>query len=69
MVEYGCEPFQALKAATFVAAQALGMEQDLGSLEIGKKADILILTKDPTTNVSNVRELRSVIKGGDLIRF
>jgi imidazolonepropionase-like amidohydrolase len=69
MVEYGCEPFQALKAATFVAAQALGMEQDLGSLEIGKKADILILTKDPTTNVSNVRKLRSVIKGGDLIRF
>jgi imidazolonepropionase-like amidohydrolase len=69
MVEYGCEPFQALKAATFVAAQALGMEQELGSLEIGKKADILIVPKDPTENISNIRELHSVIIGGDLIRF
>ncbi len=69
MVEYGCEPLQALKTATFTAAQALGMEQDLGSLEIGKKADILVLTKDPTVNISNIRELRSVIAGGNHIRF
>ena len=69
MVKYGCEPFQALKAATLTAAHALGMERDLGSLEIGKKADILVLTKNPVENISNARELRFVIKGGDLVRF
>lgn len=64
MAEYGCEPFQTLKAATLDAAGALGMEQEIGSLEIGKKADIIILTKDPVQNVANLRELRLVIKDG-----
>ena len=67
MAEYGCNPFQALKAATLGAAGALGMEQEIGSLEIGKKADIIILTKNPVQNVSNLRELRFVIKAGESV--
>ena len=66
MTEYGCEPFQALQAATHSAAGALGMEKEIGSLEIGKKADIIILMKNPVQTVSHLRELRHVIKAGDM---
>lgn len=69
MVEYGYQPLEALKAATVTAAHAIGMEQDIGSLEVGKKADILILKESPVENISNLRDLRIVIKGGDVVRF
>ena len=68
MVEYGCEPYQALKSATYTAAHALGMEQDLGSLEVGKKADMVILNKNPLENISTIRAFHYVIKGGEILR-
>ena len=64
MAEYGCDPFQTLRAATLNGARALGLEQQIGSLETGKKADIIILTKNPVQHVSNLRNLRLVIKDG-----
>lgn len=64
MVEYGSEPIKTLKAATLNAAKALGMEHEIGSLEVGKKADILILTKNPVESISNLRALRLIIKEG-----
>jgi imidazolonepropionase-like amidohydrolase len=67
MVEYGCDPFKALRAATLAAAHALGMERHLGSLEIGKKADILVLFKNPSEDISNVRDVNMVMKGGDAL--
>lgn len=67
MVEYGCDAVNALRAATLTNAHALGMEKDLGSLEMGKKADILILKENPVENISNIRKIHSIFKGGELI--
>lgn len=68
MVDYGCNPARALQGATTLAAQAIGMEEKLGSLEIGKMADIIISDDNPLDNLSSLRALRLVIKDGAIIR-
>lgn len=64
MVEYGCPPAKAIQAATVNGARALGLEKELGTLESGKKADILVLKKNPLENIANLREIYCVIKDG-----
>lgn len=67
MLEYGGEPFQVLQAATLTAARAIGMERDIGSLEVGKKADILVLNGNPIDSIDNIRDRRVVIKDGQIV--
>jgi imidazolonepropionase-like amidohydrolase len=51
MVQYGMTPLEAIQAATRNAAQALGREQDLGAIAIGRYGDLVAVTGDPTQNV------------------
>jgi imidazolonepropionase-like amidohydrolase len=62
----GLSPLQVLLAATRDSARALGRAQDLGTIEKGKQADLLILGADPTADIKNVRQVRSVMRGGAL---
>lgn len=62
----GLTPRQVLDAATRGSARALGREKDLGTIEKGKQADLLILGADPTADIKNVRQLRHVMRGGAL---
>lgn len=57
---------QVLVAATRGGAQALGREKDLGTLEKGKAADLLVLGADPNADIKNMRQLRHVMRGGNL---
>jgi imidazolonepropionase-like amidohydrolase len=57
-------PMEALRAATISGATYLGMDDDLGSVQSGKLADLLVLTKDPLENIENSDSLRWVIKNG-----
>jgi imidazolonepropionase-like amidohydrolase len=69
LVEYGgLTPMEALKAATCVAADALGIRQRLGSVSVGQLGDLVVLGSDPLERISNVRDIRLVIKGGSIIR-
>lgn len=61
----GLTPAQVLVAATRDSARALGRE-DLGTIEKGKQADLLILGADPTADVRNFRQVRHVMRGGVL---
>jgi Tol biopolymer transport system component/imidazolonepropionase-like amidohydrolase len=73
-VHAGLTPYQALQTATVNAAQALGLGDELGTIEIGKVADLTFLGGDPLIDIRNTRDVKRVMKGGrvhtteDLIR-
>jgi Tol biopolymer transport system component len=62
----GLTNHQVLRSATLYGAQAIGYDQDLGSIEPGKLADLLVLNKDPLENIRNTNTIRFVMKGGDM---
>jgi Tol biopolymer transport system component len=62
----GIKPYDMLRVATIYGAEAIGLAQDLGSLEVGKLADILVMDADPLANIRNTNSLRYVMKGGRL---
>ena len=62
----GFEPVEALASATIMGAAMLGFEQDLGSLEKGKLADLVVLAEDPREDIRNTVAIRYVMKGGQL---
>jgi imidazolonepropionase-like amidohydrolase len=68
-VDGGLTPFEALRTATVNAAEALGSRDDLGSLEPGKLADMVIVEGDPLTDITNTRRVRAVIKNGSLFEL
>ncbi|WP_430967625.1 amidohydrolase family protein [Spongiimicrobium sp. 2-473A-2-J] len=60
----GMKNMDALRTATILGALALGLDGDLGSLEVGKLADVLILDKDPLEDLRNTNSLTLVVKNG-----
>lgn len=63
-VEAGFTPIEALRAATAAAAAAMGLEDESGTIEVGKRADLIVLEKDPLADINNIRSVRTVISGG-----
>jgi len=68
LVDSGLSPEQALRAATLTAAEALGKDKELGAVEPGKFADMLIVEADPLLDIRNASKIEVVIKGGQQYR-
>ncbi len=65
-VEGGLTPAEALKTATIIPAQVMGKSAVSGSIAPGKQADLFIVDGNPITNISDVRNVQTVIKDGQL---
>jgi len=62
----GLSNLQALQAATIVGARAIGIQKDVGSIEPGKIADLIVLNSNPLDDIHNSRDIKYVMKDGIL---
>jgi imidazolonepropionase-like amidohydrolase len=63
-VEAGFTPMEAIQAATIVPARVMGLDKELGTVEKGKRADLILLTANPLADIHNTRQVEYVISDG-----
>ena len=63
----GIDPAQVIVIATRNSARFLGLLDDLGTIEAGKLADLVLLNADPTADINNAKQIQTVIKNGKVI--
>ena len=71
MVEFGMTPMQAVAAATASAAALLGLEQEIGTIEAGKQADLILVDGNPLDDIALLQEPKNVvyvIQGGKIVK-
>jgi imidazolonepropionase-like amidohydrolase len=66
-VKAGATPWQALQAATRHSAELCGVGEDLGTIEPGKLADLIVVAADPLDDITNLRRLLLVLKAGSIV--
>jgi imidazolonepropionase-like amidohydrolase len=63
-VEGGMTPLEAIQAATIVPARVMKLDKDVGTIEVGKRADLVILAADPLEKIANIRTAKFVVANG-----
>jgi imidazolonepropionase-like amidohydrolase len=66
MVKHGMPPAEAIKAATVNAADLLGLAGEVGTLEAGKRADLIAVSGDPLKDVTVLKKVEFVMKDGQV---
>jgi len=64
LTQAGFSPIEAIRIATYNGAKALGLEDKIGSIEVGKQADIVVIDGDISQNIENIRKIHWVFKHG-----
>jgi imidazolonepropionase-like amidohydrolase len=65
-VEAGMTPIEAIQAATIVPARVMGLDKESGTIEVGKKADLIVLGANPLVSIHNIRKVEKVVSRGTL---
>ncbi|NKF49903.1 amidohydrolase family protein [Shewanella sp. WXL01] len=65
--EASLSPLEAIQAATINGAKVIGIEQDYGSIAVGKKANLVVLNQDPSDNIHFASDIAHVIKNGEFV--
>ena len=68
MANWGMQPTDVIRSATIWGAALLGQQDRFGSIEPGKFADIVAVSGDPTTDITELERVRFVMKGGDIYK-
>jgi imidazolonepropionase-like amidohydrolase len=63
-VQAGFTPAEAIQAATIVPARVIGVQKELGTIEAGKRADVILLDRNPLESIHNIRSVKYVITNG-----
>ena len=63
-VKAGFTPMEAIQAATIVPARVMKLDSEVGTIESGKRADLIILDRNPLEQISNIRTIKTVITDG-----
>jgi len=64
MVKYGMTPMQAIVAGTKNGAELLGLEEEIGTLEVGKRADLIVVDGNPLEDIAEIGNVVLVMKDG-----
>lgn len=64
MIEAGFSPVEAIKIATLNGAIYLGKEKEIGSVAVGKNADLVVMKGDPSTQIADLEKVQIVFKDG-----
>lgn len=67
LVECGLTPLDAIQSATYHNALAMGLEQEIGSVEKGKRANLVVVDGDPTEDIQRIGDVHMVVKDGHVI--
>lgn len=67
MTRAGMSPMEVIVASTRNAARAMGRGRELGAVEPGRRADLLVVSEDPLADVTNVAAVETVVKGGSVV--
>jgi len=65
--EHGASAMTAIHGATSIAARTLGLEAEIGTVEPGKRADLLLVDGDPLSDLRRLERVRVVVKGGEVV--
>jgi len=68
MARLGMSPIGAIRAATFSAAEVLGISAEVGSVETGKQADLVAVAGDPLADLTLLEHVSFVMKGGRIVK-
>ena len=63
-VKAGFSPLEAIQAATSVPAQVMGLEREVGTIEVNKRADLILLAANPLDDIRNIRTVKYVVTNG-----
>ncbi|MGH9846547.1 MAG: amidohydrolase family protein [Blastocatellia bacterium] len=68
LVKLGLTPMQAMRAATINAAELLGLDKELGTIEAGKRADLIAVAENPLDNIRVLEAVKFVMKDGRVVK-
>ena len=67
-MKHGPTPAKAIQSGTTINAKAMGWQQQIGSLDKGKFADLIAVSGDPIADITELQRVKFVMKGGKIVR-